>query len=213
MSFDFTIYNQNFANPFEYDIPKGTPFVQLMDLDENHLYRLRQIYINPKAKYGPHPVAGIEFDNEYSALWVSLPARMVQAVENLLSREEAIQAINQGECGFRIRNFHSEKYDKDGTALNFVNITADAPVFRIRPIAFRVRLLREKYTVRMPFRRLRRPLRAPRRRPIGRHLKVPAAVGLAVPAITRITRITVNRFLSEKSSCHYMAGGFFGLAA
>lgn len=130
MSFDFTIYNQNFANPFEYDIPKGTPFVQLMDLDENHLYRLRQIYINPKAKYGPHPVAGIEFDNEYSALWVSLPARMVQAVENLLSREEAIQAINQGECGFRIRNFHSEKYDKDGTALNFVNITADAPVSR-----------------------------------------------------------------------------------
>lgn len=71
MSFDFTIYNQNFTNPFEYEIPKGTPFVQLMDLDENRLYRLRQIYINPKAKYGPHPVAGIEFNNEYNALWVS----------------------------------------------------------------------------------------------------------------------------------------------
>lgn len=220
MSFDFTIYNQNFANPFEYDIPKGTPFVQLMDLDENHLYRLRQIYINPKAKYGPHPVAGIEFDNEYSALWVSLPARMVQAVENLLSREEAIQAINQGECGFRIRNFHSEKYDKDGTALNFVNITADAPVSRTlsHPV------LDSSHSVQgatppgevhsqNAFSASTTSTTSPRRRPIGRHLKVPAAVGLAVPAITRITRITVNRFLSEKSSCHYMAGGFFGLAA
>lgn len=101
-----------------------------MDLDENRLYRLRQIYINPKAKFGPHPVAGIEFNNEYNALWVSLPARMVKAVEDLLSRKDAIQAINRGECGFRIRNFHSEKYDKDGTALDFVNITADAPVSR-----------------------------------------------------------------------------------
>lgn len=118
--FDFESLNKDYSSPFTYQMKEDAPFVKISDLDEKEVYTLAILYINKKSKYGDHPVAGIK---ENDGTWISLPSHLVDTAKAILDNKEAIEAINKGECGIKVRKFHSDKFNRDGYSIDFVNLT------------------------------------------------------------------------------------------
>ena len=117
--FDFESLNKDYSSPFTYAMREDAPFVKISDLDTEKTYTLVNLYINTKSKYGAHPVAGIADDN---GIWVSLPNHLTDTAKAILSNTEAIEAINNKKCGIKARKFHSDKYNRDGYSISFVNL-------------------------------------------------------------------------------------------
>lgn len=100
----------------------GFGYASLADLFNNNgadmVYIVRAIYINTKGKFGDAPV--IATDKEF----VNLPKNCLSICNTILASPEAIQAINNGECGVKIRPYHSKTYNKDCYGVDFVNVTS-----------------------------------------------------------------------------------------
>ena len=117
MAFNFTKLNKEFVNPFTFEISDKAPYVKLQDLDAEQVYTARYFYINTKSKFADHPVVGIE---EQNGVWVTLPAHLTEMVKGILADNEAIEAINNGQCFFKVRSYHSDKFNRDGFSIEFV---------------------------------------------------------------------------------------------
>lgn len=80
----------------------GFDFVNLETLYKEHgegrKYEIDALYINTKSEYGAHPVAVIE-DLQLKA---DLPKHLKETAEEMLSDDEAIEAIRSGRAGFII---------------------------------------------------------------------------------------------------------------
>ena len=116
----FSDLNKSFESPFKVQIPSDVEFCKLADLDINASYRLVSCYINSKSKFGAHPVAGV-IDNDGILLVVSLPRHLTGIFENILEEPKYIEAINAGECNFKIKQCHSNKYNKDFLTIEFID--------------------------------------------------------------------------------------------
>lgn len=100
------------------------PFLKLSDVyeDENKVYTIADLWINPKSKFGEHPVVGI-LDEQGNA-WqnVSLPKHMTETVKSIINSADMVQAVNDGKAGFKVRKYHSKTYNKDCFSIEFVDI-------------------------------------------------------------------------------------------
>lgn len=116
----FTDLNKSFESPFKVQIPADVEFCKLADLDINNRYRLVSCYINTKSKFGAHPVAGV-VDTDGVLLVVSLPRHLTDTFDDILGEPKYIEAINAGECYFKIKQCHSKKYNKDFLTIEFTD--------------------------------------------------------------------------------------------
>ena len=116
----FLELNKSFESPFKVQIPTDVEFCKLADLDINATYRLVTCYINSKSKFGAHPVAGV-IDNDGILLVVSLPRHLTDVFSEILDEPKYIEAINAGECNFKIKQCHSRKYNKDFLTIEFID--------------------------------------------------------------------------------------------
>lgn len=116
----FSELNKSFESPFKVQIPEDVDFCKLADLDINATYRLVTCYINSKSKFGAHPVAGV-IDNDGILLVVSLPRHLTEVFSKILEEPMYIEAINAGECYFKIKQCHSRKYNKDFLTIEFAD--------------------------------------------------------------------------------------------
>ena len=89
----------NKGSVFTYQAPDNTPFISLEELyngsGNGTVFPLRSLYINSKGMYGDAPVA---ITDDY---FVNLPKHMLDTVQAMLSDGEFIQAVNNGNVGFR----------------------------------------------------------------------------------------------------------------
>ena len=116
----FSELNKSFESPFKVQIPDDVEFCKLADLDINNRYRLVSCYINSKSKFGAHPVAGV-VDTDGVLLVVSLPRHLTDVFSAILNEPKYIEAINAGECNFKIKQCHSNKYNKDFLTIEFID--------------------------------------------------------------------------------------------
>ena len=79
-------------------------------------YVVRGIYINTKGLYDPSPV--IALDTEY----VNLPAHLTSVCEEILNDPRAVQAIRDGKCGFKVRTYTKEQYNKDCYTVEWLDL-------------------------------------------------------------------------------------------
>ena len=105
----FTKFNKS-TNKFDYQLPEDVEFLSLEDLYEKNgaraSYELKGLFINKKSKYGNHPVAIIE------NYFVSLPNHLLEVVEEMLEDETAVEQINSGVAGFKVRTYKDRKGEK-----------------------------------------------------------------------------------------------------
>ena len=116
----FAELNKSFESPFKVQIPDDVAFCKLADLADKITYMLVTCYINSKSKFGAHPVAGV-VDTDGIFLVVSLPRHLTDTFDKILEEPKYIEAINAGECYFKIKQCHSRKYNKDFLTIEFID--------------------------------------------------------------------------------------------
>ena len=134
MSFNFNNLNSFRQWEYEpdYDTSDASNYRKLEEVydDPDTVYEVRGCFINPKTNYN----SKITRKKEAAVLilddfMVNVPDHQIMAVKHILEDEEACDAIDRGECGFKIRKYHQTEYDKDCYSITFVNIEPKDGVF------------------------------------------------------------------------------------
>ena len=86
------------------------------DEPEDRVYVVRGIYINKKSLYDPSPV--IALDDCY----VNFPAHLLDVCQEMMSDRSAVDAINEGHCGFRVTKYHQKRFNKDCYSVEWVDL-------------------------------------------------------------------------------------------
>jgi hypothetical protein len=110
----FNIETEDFEYMSLEDLAKATA-----SSEEPPVFVVRGVYINRKSLYDPAPVVAL--DDTY----VNLPSHLLPACEEMIHDRLAVQAINEGRCGFRIEKYHQKRYDKDCYSVEWVDILPD----------------------------------------------------------------------------------------
>ena len=86
---------------------QGRKYFKLSELIEQyeigHTYVLDCLYINDKSQYGESPVAGVA--DAKGSFMVNLPKHLLQQVRVILEDPEAVEAIQLGRAGFKVRTY------------------------------------------------------------------------------------------------------------
>lgn len=86
---------------------QGRKYFKLQELAEQyeagHVFIIDCLYVNDKSQYGEAPVAGVA--DVKGAYMVNLPKHLLNDVKDMLQDEEAVQAVQLGRAGFRIRTY------------------------------------------------------------------------------------------------------------
>ena len=106
----------------------GFEYSSLADLYNNdgkdHIYVVRAVFMSNKGKYGETPLLATD------TTFVNLPKNCISVCNSMLNSTEAIAGINEGKCGFKIRPYHSEKYNKNCYAVDFIDIDDDEALLK-----------------------------------------------------------------------------------
>ena len=103
MAFNFSSLNK--TNVFSFHPDETAPYVKLKELlqandgDLDKVYTVRALYLNNKSKFGMQCVAALD------EVLVNLPAHKVDDVKAIIAEPEAVDQINDGRCGFKIRAY------------------------------------------------------------------------------------------------------------
>lgn len=87
--------------------------------EESPVFIIRGIYINRKSLYDPAPVVAL--DDTY----VNLPSHLLPACEEMLHDRLAVDAINEGRCGFRIEKYFQKRFQRECYSVEWVDILPD----------------------------------------------------------------------------------------
>ena len=83
---------------------------------KDHVFAIAAIYINTKGRYGSQAVIAI---NESTL--VNMPAHLLEACEEMRKDPEAVEAINNGQAGFKVYQY-STKTGKTCFSADWVDI-------------------------------------------------------------------------------------------
>lgn len=107
-----------FNNPF--DVTTENPYINLSDLQDGQVIVIDGFFINPKGKYGKHPVAQI--CNEKGEIYnLSLPKSLTNVFEQILDSDEMVQAVKDGQCKAKVVKYFSKRFEKWCYTINFVD--------------------------------------------------------------------------------------------
>ena len=78
------------------------------DNGEDYEYPVLGVYINTSSQFNDEDGI-IATDTCY----VNLPHHLLSDIKEILSDRNAIRAINDGDCSFKIRKYYKKRYNKD----------------------------------------------------------------------------------------------------
>lgn len=116
------MFNEDFKHGNTFTVNSDEfPFVSLKELaEENGTEKILTVqgaftFLGKKGKNRPVLIA--------DSHKINLPDHMLKDIEKLLSKDEYIQAVNEGKCGFKITSYEDENYG-NGTCYSgvFVDI-------------------------------------------------------------------------------------------
>ena len=84
--------------------------------EEPPVFVIRGIYINRKSLYDPAPVVALD------DCYVNFPSHLLPACEEMLHNRLAIDAINDGRCGFRIEKYVQKRFQRECYSVEWVDI-------------------------------------------------------------------------------------------
>lgn len=72
------------------------------------VFCIRGLYINTKSNFSPEAPTALLSD-----CYVNLPQHQLSDVKAIMADSAAVSAINQGQAGFRIEEYHQIRYNKE----------------------------------------------------------------------------------------------------
>lgn len=113
----FNFESLNTATKYDYVFPENTEYFKLKDLDKDSVYIIRNIFFNTKSKFGEQALVGITDKDEKHCYYITMPNYSVQMMKEINENSDAIDAINEGHCGIKLRPYKSKKF---GEQMGFV---------------------------------------------------------------------------------------------
>lgn len=122
----FSKFNKSFkpinvGYAFTCDSLKDIPFKHASDLFAQYPdmeFKVRAFYTAHNSDYGDQLVGVCEGEEDSVCLFrLGFPRSFVEEIDS--ENEEIIQAVNQGSCSFRIRKYHSKKWNKECYTVEF----------------------------------------------------------------------------------------------
>lgn len=108
------------AKRFDFEIPKTHEFLSLHDLynqnGKEYIYQLTALFINKKSRYGDSPVV---VTNEFL---VNAPNHLTETVKAMIADGELVDAVNNGEIGFKIYTYTTKKYNGNFYGIEWTEI-------------------------------------------------------------------------------------------
>ena len=105
---------------FDFEIPKTHEFYSLHDLynqyGKENIYLLRALFINKKSKYGDSPVVVTD------DFLVNAPNHLTETVKAMIADGELVDAVNNGEIGFKIYTYTTKKYNGNFYGIEWIEI-------------------------------------------------------------------------------------------
>lgn len=113
----------NHTSPFLFRLEKDqAKYYSLKQLFEangaDRIYTVLALYISNKGRYGDQPIATTPH------FYVNLPAHLVEDVNAMIHDREAIDQINAGQAGFRIRKYMNRN-GGDSFSVEWMDIKAE----------------------------------------------------------------------------------------
>ena len=112
--------NLNKSNPFTFDVPEGTEFKNLKELNPAYVYTLLTVHMNTKGKFGEYAIVAVVCDDTGEINWVSFPSHLNDVFTDIMYDEEYVAGVNNRQCKFRPTSFLSKKYNKTGYGVEFL---------------------------------------------------------------------------------------------
>ena len=112
--------NLNKSNPFIFDVPEGTEFKNLKELNPAYVYTLLTVHMNTKGKFGEYAIGAVVCDDTGEINWVSFPSHLNDVFTDIMYNEEYVAGVNNRQCKFRRTSFVSKKYNKTGYGVEFL---------------------------------------------------------------------------------------------
>src|SRR5699024_435609 len=101
----FAKYNK--GSGFDFETPEHFKYKNLKELyhpNIDNTFKINAMFINTKSKFGNAPV--VVTDNEL----INLPMHLTGTVEQMISDDEIVQAVNNGKAGIEIYEYTSNKW-------------------------------------------------------------------------------------------------------
>lgn len=95
---------------------KEFDFYKPKDIELDKVHKLYGLFVTKGGKYGDNASAILEDK------FVNISQSYLEEVKDILADEDAIQYIKDGHAGIIFSKFHSDKYDKDGYSVEFVDL-------------------------------------------------------------------------------------------
>ena len=115
---DFKTLNK--SNKFTYTMPKEAEFKNLKELNPAYTYILVTAHMNTKGKFGTYPIGGVVCENTGEVNWVSFPSHLNDIFNAIISNEDFVAGVNDDKCKFKVKSFHSNKYNRTGYGIEFL---------------------------------------------------------------------------------------------
>lgn len=127
MAYNFKKYNlfTNYEFVPPYDMSDGDVYKSLEDLYKedgaDFEHTAWGFYINKKTKFASKVTrekqAAVALTQDAP---VNLPDHMLGEILEIMEDEEATEAINAGQCVFKVRKYYSKQYKKDCYSIEFI---------------------------------------------------------------------------------------------
>lgn len=100
---------------FTFQLPNDSSYKKLADLEVGTRHQIMGLFINKSTDkdYDDHPVAVGRY------FYIDLPSYATDAAKEILGSQDAVDAINAGQCGIEITEYTIDKGKKAGTYHGF----------------------------------------------------------------------------------------------
>ena len=114
-----TKFNKKVAK-FDFKAGKDFEYKSLKELYSEYgkgtIYQVKALYINTSGIYGEQPL--IVTDKEY----VNIPTHLLETVKEIREDEDIVSDINNGNVGFEIYEYDSNRNNRKGYSINWVEL-------------------------------------------------------------------------------------------
>lgn len=115
MAFSFKDFNRTTDI---FNVETDREYLRLSDLGNNFIFRIDGFFINPKSKFGAHAV--VQCDVPFP-INVSMPNSLTETFQEILKQPDAVQAIKDGDCFMKVKQYTSKKYGRVCFTADFID--------------------------------------------------------------------------------------------
>ena len=96
-------------------------FKKIADFQENECVQVLGGYTNKKSRYGDEPIFIVK-DIQGNIFFVNMPNHHLQTLNTIISDNELVKGVNNGECFIKIVTYFSKRFNKQCFDFEFVTL-------------------------------------------------------------------------------------------